>query len=59
MTYGDYYKVRYGLTYGALEDARTGRKMLADVDPEVADLVRRLGVADAGELQSNGLVAVG
>lgn len=57
ITYGDYYKVRYRLTYGALEDTKSGKKMLEKVDPAVARLVHNLAIADAGKLKSNELVA--
>jgi hypothetical protein len=58
ITYGEYYKVRYRLTYGAHTDTKTGEKMLAEIDPDMAKLVHKLGVADAGGLRSNDLVAV-
>lgn len=58
ITYGDYYKVRYHLTYGAHTDTKTGAKMLKDIDPAMAKLVHDLGVADAGSLHTNNLVAV-
>ncbi|KIW32429.1 uncharacterized protein PV07_03978 [Cladophialophora immunda] len=58
LTYGDYYKVRYHLTYGAHTDSKTGEKILEDIDPAMAQAVHDLGVADAGSLRSNTLVAV-
>lgn len=58
ITYSDYYKVRYRLTYGAHTDTKTGEKMLEEIDPAMARLVHTLGVADAGGLRSNELVAV-
>ncbi|KAH8892155.1 Clavaminate synthase-like protein [Thozetella sp. PMI_491] len=57
LTYEDYYNVRYRLTYGAHSDTKSGKKMLADVDPAIAKAVHELGVADAGALAFNEIVA--
>lgn len=56
LTYEDYYKVRLRLTYGAHTDTGSGKKLMEEIDPEVAKLVHNLGVADAGSLKFNEIV---
>jgi hypothetical protein len=44
------------MTYGAHKDAKSGKNMFEDIDPNIASMVHSLGVADAGELKSNEIV---
>lgn len=52
LTYHDYYKVRLRLTWGSLEQ-KNGDKRFGAVDKNTLEYLSRLGVANAGVLESN------
>ena len=52
ISYGDLYRVRLGLFYGYLD-----KSTMKDFDQQLVEVIRGLGVADAGVLEDNEVAA--
>jgi isopenicillin N synthase-like dioxygenase len=56
LTYQDFYKIRLRLTYGGIQDLKSGKSTFEDINPDLLEVVRKLGVANHGLLESNHLI---